>query len=101
MAKDRTSRPQQDQHRSPVLKVIIQRAGSVSALARALGISVAAVSGWREVPPDRVLQVEELTGVSRHIQRPDVFGVAAGGETLPAGVAEGKEKKSHSPPAAA
>lgn len=100
MAKDRTSRPQQEQHRSPVLKVIIQRVGSVSALARALGISVAAVSGWREVPPDRVLQVEELTGVSRHIQRPDVFGVAAGGEP-PSGVAEGKEKKSHSPPAAA
>jgi DNA-binding transcriptional regulator YdaS (Cro superfamily) len=53
-----------------------------SALARALSesgrpLSPQAVSLWTKVPPERVLEVERLTGVSRHELRPDVFGAAA------------------------
>lgn len=72
MSKRRQARERKD--RNPVMKVIIQRAGSVSELAAALGISDSAVSQWREVPAERVLEIESITGVSRHIQRPDVFG---------------------------
>lgn len=36
-----------------------------------------AISQWKKVPAGRVLQVEALTGLSRHELRPDVFGVAA------------------------
>lgn len=53
----------------------IRRVGGVRAMARALGnISVQAVSNWRACPPTRVLDVERVSGVSRHRLRPDVFG---------------------------
>lgn len=94
MIKRRERRERPD--RNPVMKVLIQRAGSVSALARALSISVSAVSQWRDVPPERVIEIEALTGVSRHIQRPDIFGLPDGD-----GVAETVKKKGHTEPAAA
>ncbi|GAN49669.1 Cro/CI family transcriptional regulator [Methylobacterium radiotolerans] len=47
-----------------------------AALARAIGISTQAVDKWDVVPAERVLKVEEITGVSRHDLRPDVFGPA-------------------------
>jgi len=43
-------------------------------LSDALGIKPQAISQWKQVPADRVLQVEALTGLSRHELRPDVFG---------------------------
>lgn len=42
-------------------------------LAETLGISVQAISQWRRVPPTRVLDVERVTGVSRHLLRPDIY----------------------------
>lgn len=48
--------------------------GGVISLSLALGLSRAAVSQWTKVPPDHVLDVERLTGVSRHKLRPDIFG---------------------------
>ena len=47
--------------------------GGVSQLARALGVSQPAVSGWKRVPPDRVLAVERATGVPRTELRPDLY----------------------------
>lgn len=54
----------------------IAKAGGGTALARRLSVSPAAVSYWkrRGVPADRVLDVEALTGISRHDLRPDIFG---------------------------
>ena len=50
-------------------------AGGPSKLARAIGgVSSQAVSQWKKVPADRVLEVEKITGISRHQLRPDVFG---------------------------
>lgn len=56
-------------------------AGGPGALARAIEehgekITPQAVSLWRLVPPERVLMVEEITGISRHELRPDIFGPA-------------------------
>lgn len=48
-------------------------AGGPGKLGAALGISSAAVSQWSEVPPRRVLDVERITGVSRHLLRPDLY----------------------------
>lgn len=48
-------------------------------VAREAGVTLAMWSRWetgaRQVPPARVLDVERITGISRHDLRPDVFGV--------------------------
>jgi DNA-binding transcriptional regulator YdaS (Cro superfamily) len=55
------------------LREAISRAGGQHALARALGIAQPAVAQWRKAPVLRVLEIERLTGVSRHDLRPDVY----------------------------
>lgn len=42
-------------------------------VARALGITHGAVSQWRRVPAERVLDVEGLTGIPREQLRPDLY----------------------------
>ena len=56
------------------LQTAIDRAGGSKPLAEALGITRQAVEQWRAVPPERVLQVERITGVSRYALRPDIYG---------------------------
>jgi TorA maturation chaperone TorD len=58
------------------LQEAIRAAGSVSELARRIGISQPSVSSWDRVPAERVLSVETATGVNRAVLRPDLFGVA-------------------------
>ena len=60
---------------------VIERAGGASALARELqGLTKSktptrqAVAQWSRVPDRFVLACEQLSGVSRHQIRPDVFG---------------------------
>lgn len=50
------------------------KVGGASALSRALRITPQAVNQWQVVPPERVLEVERHSGVSRHFLRPDIFG---------------------------
>lgn len=54
----------------------IKAAGGPTNLGRELGISRQAVEQWRLVPPERVLDVERITGVSRYRLRPDIYGAA-------------------------
>lgn len=42
-------------------------------LARQLGISPSAVTMWKNVPAERVLEIERITGISRHDLRPDLY----------------------------
>src|SRR5262245_57837294 len=51
----------------------IRAAGSVTELARRIGISQPSGSNWSRVPAERVLAVEAVTGVSRTILRPDIY----------------------------
>jgi TorA maturation chaperone TorD len=60
--------------REPGLSEAIRAAGGVGELARQLGISQPSVSNWTRVPAERVISVETLTGVSRVVLRPDLFG---------------------------
>lgn len=57
-----------------IVNMAAAKAGGVVALARGLGIKHTALYSWKKVPAERVLDVERLTGVSRHELRPDVFG---------------------------
>jgi len=52
----------------------IRRMGGIRALARELGIAHQAVAQWTRTPPLRVLEIERLTGISRHRLRPDIYG---------------------------
>ena len=63
--------------RNPITKKAIEKAGGVSALAKALKISAPSVSAWNVVPVNRVSEVEKITNISRHKLRPDIFGKAA------------------------
>ena len=67
------------------LAAAVDAAGTMADLARRLGISRAAVAQWRKVPAERLVEVERVTGVSRAILRPDLFGPSvppAGGLTF-------------------
>lgn len=50
----------------------IKRVGGAK-LAKALGLTRQAVYQWQLVPPQHVIEVEKLTGVSRHELRPDIY----------------------------
>jgi TorA maturation chaperone TorD len=49
-------------------------AGGVGALARKVGISQPSLSNWNRVPAERVLSVEDVTGIDRTVLRPDLYG---------------------------
>lgn len=57
------------------LQQAIDAAGGLRALARKLEISAPSIVGWRTsgIPAERVLAVEEETGISRHHLRPDIY----------------------------
>ena len=66
--------------RDPGLEHIIQTAGGVRGLSRLLGISQPAISSWKRVPADRILQIEAVTGIPRHVIRPDLYDVTPMGD---------------------
>jgi DNA-binding transcriptional regulator YdaS (Cro superfamily) len=53
----------------------IERAGGIRPLGRLLGIAHQSIPKWKRTPPERVLELERLTGVSRHRLRPDLYPV--------------------------
>jgi DNA-binding transcriptional regulator YdaS (Cro superfamily) len=59
------------------LKAAVTRSGSQSAFARLCGVSQTAVWKWlqsgKRLPAEHVLIVEQETGVSRHLLRPDIY----------------------------
>lgn len=45
----------------------------MSSLAKALGLTPSAVHQWGEVPAERVLEVERITGIPKSQLRPDLY----------------------------
>jgi DNA-binding transcriptional regulator YdaS (Cro superfamily) len=68
-------RKQVDSREQMAFIVAIYKAGGYAALAEGLGVSRQAIYQWRDkrVPAERVLQIEKLTGVTRHELRPDLY----------------------------
>ena len=60
--------------RDPGLQQAINAAGGVSELARKIGIAQPSISNWSRIPAERVVSVEQVTGVDRALLRPDLFG---------------------------
>jgi len=59
------------------IREIAAKAGGVVALSKALNLSRGAVSQWRQVPVERLADVERITGIPRRELRPDIFGTDA------------------------
>ena len=55
------------------IREIIKAAGGPVALARHLGISHSSVCEWQQVPAERVPAVSAVTGLARHVIRPDMY----------------------------
>jgi TorA maturation chaperone TorD len=73
------------------LQEAIRAAGSVSELARRIGISQPSVSSWDRIPAERVLTVESATGVNRAVLRPDLFDAAASSDIDETDIARAQE----------
>jgi DNA-binding transcriptional regulator YdaS (Cro superfamily) len=57
------------------IQTAIDKAGGMRALARAIGVSYQAIQSWKtRIPAERVLAVEQATGISRELLRPDLYG---------------------------
>lgn len=59
--------------RDPIIAEAARAFGGSVKLSLAMGMSRATVSAWTRVPAEHVLTVERLTGVSRHLLRPDIY----------------------------
>lgn len=53
-----------------------ERKLTLADLARGLDLNKSTVTRWaqKRVPAERVIEVERLTGLSRHSLRPDIYG---------------------------
>ncbi len=59
-----------------IVEQAAEKAGGIVELSRQLGIKHNSMYCWNRVPAEHVLKIENITGVSRHEIRPDVFGDA-------------------------
>lgn len=60
-------------HIKLIQKALSNKRLPVRWLGERLGITSSAIFQWREVPAERVLEVERHLGVSRHDLRPDLY----------------------------
>lgn len=58
---------------------IITKAGGVTAVARACGLTHPSVSVWRQVPPRHARTVAKLAGLHPNDIRPDLYDPPTGG----------------------
>ena len=61
-----------DDTETPLARAV-RLSGGQATFARLIGVTAQAVSQWDQVPPLRVLEVERVSGVSRHELRPDLY----------------------------
>lgn len=58
-------------------QMLRERGMKLTEVASAIGVDKATVTRWaqKRVPEDRVLDVERVTGIPRHVLRPDLAAV--------------------------
>lgn len=55
------------------MALIRAQRGLPSKVAHGLGLTRAAVLKWQQVPAERVVEIERITGIPREKLRPDLF----------------------------
>ncbi len=55
------------------LQLAVEAAGSISALARKLGISPQAISQWDDIPIRQIVAIERATRIDRTVLRPGMY----------------------------
>jgi DNA-binding transcriptional regulator YdaS (Cro superfamily) len=55
------------------MALIRARRGLLAQVAHGLGVTRAAVVKWRDVPAERVVEIERITGIPREQLRPDLY----------------------------
>jgi DNA-binding transcriptional regulator YdaS (Cro superfamily) len=55
------------------MDLIRARRGLLAQVAHGLGMTRAAIVKWRQVPAERVVEVERITGIPREQLRPDLY----------------------------
>jgi DNA-binding transcriptional regulator YdaS (Cro superfamily) len=61
------------------LRLAIKAAGGIRALGRLLGMHYQSIQLWERVPAEKVVLVEEKTGVARERLRPDLYRIPGNG----------------------
>jgi DNA-binding transcriptional regulator YdaS (Cro superfamily) len=59
------------------MDLIRAQRGLQAKVAHGLGVTRAAVVKWRQVPAERLLEIERITGIPRELLRPDLFRTPA------------------------
>jgi DNA-binding transcriptional regulator YdaS (Cro superfamily) len=59
-------------YREPGMIVAIEAVG-LAKIGEPFGITAQAVAQWTRVPAERLVKIEEITGVPRHVLRPDLY----------------------------
>lgn len=56
-------------------KLLREKNLKLADLARAFGVEKSSVTWWskNKIPAERVLEVERVTGIDRHLLRPDIY----------------------------
>lgn len=75
------------EHQRSMMRRFASRHGDLTKWAREIGVR--SLSSWRVVPLDRLDDVERVTGISRQLLRPDLFGTNASAASSFVTVAEG------------
>jgi len=56
-----------------LLERCAEAAGGIAKLASSLGVKHQSFYSWKRIPAERVLDLERITGISRHELRPDLY----------------------------
>jgi hypothetical protein len=61
------------------MDLIRSQRGLLARVARECGLTRASVVKWPRVPAERLVEIERITGIARHLLRPDICPPPPGG----------------------
>jgi len=73
MVRRRKRTQSRDAKRDAIMQMVFSKPGFAMVLAKKLGLSHQAVSAWRKVPPQHVIELAPTLGLSPEAIRPDIF----------------------------